>query len=181
MMKVTTSLKKLLVANALYEKGIDGSLTFEKGKLAMKAFATTKPDVEAHEKTNKLKAEEYNRKLEDVKTNAKADGSWDWKKESEVTVPQELLEERRKLMEEVQASLDQDHEIQFGDDNYRAMLDVCINAQKSWYKVIQEKNECTDQDKREKMVGPSMEQFSSFSDFIEDLEGAEKVKEGKKE
>ena len=74
MMKVTTSLKKLLVANALYEKGIDGSLTFEKGKLAMKAFSTTKPDVEAHEKTNKLKAEEYNRKLEEVKTKARADG-----------------------------------------------------------------------------------------------------------
>ena len=181
MFSISTTLRKLSIANTLYQRGIDGGITFEKGKQAMKAFATTKPDVEAHDQTNKLKAEAYNKKLEDVKTKARADGSWDGKDINQVIIPLELTEERKKLMEEVEASINEAKDFSFNDDNYRAMLDVCLNAQKSWYKAIQEKNECTDNDKRDKMVSPSVDEFGYFSDFIEDLEGAEKIKEGKKE
>ena len=181
MFQISTSLKKLSTANALYERGIDGQITFEKGKLAMKAFATTKPEVEAHDQTNKFKAEAYNKKLEEVKNKAKADGLWDGKDVNTVNVPFELVQERKQLFEDVETSMDEKKDFQFGDDNYRAMLDVCQNAQKSWYKAIQDKNECTDNEKREKITAPSLVQFNDFNDFIEDLNNAEKVKEGQKE
>ena len=181
MFSISTTLRKLSIANSLYQRGIDGQITFEKGKQAMKAFATTKPDVEAHDQTNKLKAEAYNKKLEDVKIKAKVNGSWDGEDVNKLVVPLELVEERKRLMEEVEASINEPKEFSFGDDNYRAMLDVCLNAQKSWYKAIQEKNECTENDKRDKIIAPSLDEFGYFADFIEDLEGAEKVKEGRKE
>lgn len=165
MFQLKTSIGKAIIAKALYEKGINGQITLEKGELCFRGFDRVVPEIRAFTEVMKLKADEYNAKLESIK-----------KETGETAIPAHLIEERNVLEKEIEKQRERIFELCFGDDEYRAMIDVCENAKKVWYKAIQEKNECAESEKRDKMVAPSADEFTKFTDFIKDLNDAEKVK-----
>lgn len=172
MFKVSTKLGRMLIARALYQKGIDSTVPFDKGQLAIKGMRYTDDDAKAFEDANKVKTDAYNAKLQVEKA------AWSGDKDKfETSVG--LNKERATLFAEIENAKDQPFEFTMGDDRYKALIQVCEVAQKLWYKAIQDKNECMDTEKRDKMAAPALDQFSDFADFLEDLNSAEKVKETK--
>jgi len=169
MYKVSTTLDKVIISKSLYEKGIDGSIVFEKGQLSVKAMNTVTPDLEAFNIMMKQRTDVYNKNLADEQK------AWD-SKNGKFEVSAKLSLEREAIHAEAKAEREKEYVVELSDDRWRALIDVCVNAQKAWYKAIQDRNACTDTEKQDKIIAPSLNEFSQFGEFVQDLESADKVK-----
>ena len=163
MFNISTSVASALAGTGLYQKGINGSIPMEKGEKAIKAIDRFAPEIKAFNEIVKLKANEYNLKLESYK-----------KEHGEENIPSSIIADKETFDREFQEARRREFSISLGDDHYRALIDVCENAKKIWYKALQDRNECEDQEKAAKMQAPSVSEFNDFSDFLESLSQADK-------
>jgi Icc-related predicted phosphoesterase len=165
MFQVKTTIAASIAGTGLYQKGLNSSVTIEKGEQAIKAIEHFTPEIKSFSEIVKLKAGEYNTKLEAFK-----------KEYGDVAVPAHLVSERESFDREFSEARQREIFVTLGDDQHRSLVDVCENAKKIWYKAMQEKNESDDADKAAKITAPSVGEFSDLSSFISDLLDAEKMK-----
>lgn len=154
----------------MYMRGVDKTIPFETGMLAIKAIRDTDDVIVPYNETVKVKVNEYNRKL------AVERKAWKGEKD-EFNVSDELQDEFVALQEEIETSGTKPIEVQFSDDKYKALVSVCDVAVKAAYEAIQSANTADERKKPkdERVTPPSTSDFNLFYEFVsDDLANAEK-------
>lgn len=161
--QVTTTLNHAIAGKGFFQKGINGSITLENGKLAYKAIAKLDPEIQALDESIKTKVAEYNKRLD----------TWKKAHPDEEQVPVEMVVERDALSTEVDKIKENSMKFDLGDDQYRALCTVIESAVNVVYKTIQKQGDGT-LEKDEK--APNLAEFQWLQAFEEDVKNADKVK-----